>query len=263
MNMQKLARKVRKLLDRVRPARRAAEVVLISYPKSGRTWVRFMLNTAGVHIDYSHAGADNRLGLPFAAIADRVNEWTDRRIIFLTRDPRDTVVSCYFQATRRIAEEARFEGDLGTFIRDPGYGIDKIARFNLHWMESAHLFRDFMSVSYEALHASGADVLAHIMVFATGHPADPSKVRQACAAGRFENMREVEVRLGSSEDDVTRLGGGVAGDVESFKTRKGQVGGWTDYLDAADVAYCETVLNELNYFERLEALRRRGSAGRG
>ena len=255
MKIRKLARKVLQQLERLTPGRRATrDVVLISYPKSGRTWVRFMLNTAGVHIEYSHSGADNRLGLPFEAIAGRVNERADRRIVFLTRDPRDTVVSCYFQATRRIAEEARFEGDIHGFIRHPGYGIRKIARFNLHWLESAHLFRDFMSLSYEDLHASTAGGLARLVAFATRRPADMEKVREACDAGRFDNMRKVEISIGASADKLTRLGGGQAGDPESMKTRKGKVGGWAEYLDAGDIAYCEAVLQELGYFERLDAL---------
>jgi len=39
-----------------------------------------------------------------------------------------------------------------------------------------------------------------------------------------------------------------------MKTRKGKVGGWAEYLDAGDIAYCEAVLQELGYFERLDAL---------
>lgn len=257
MKLKKLASRGRELLDRLDHRRRATrDVVLVSYPKSGRTWVRFMLNHADVKIEYTHSGSGNRLGLPFEEIAGRVHEWAARRVVFLTRDPRDTVVSCYFQATRRIAEEARFQGDMSEFIRHPGYGVEKIARFNLHWLESAHLFKDFLTLSYEDMHSSGKAELTRILSFATRRPANPAKVQRALEAGSFQNMRSVEAALGggSREDKKMRLGGGVAGDAESLKTRRGKVGGWADYLTGEDAAYANDVLNRLDYWTRLASL---------
>jgi len=52
-----------------------------------------MLEHTGVRILYDHAGAKNRLALPFEDIAQRVANWNDWRVVFLFRDPRDTVVS--------------------------------------------------------------------------------------------------------------------------------------------------------------------------
>jgi hypothetical protein len=77
-------------LDRRR--RKTRDVAVISYQKSGRTWLRFMLEHTGVRIMYDHAGAKNRLALPFEDIAQRVWDWDDWRVVFLFRDPRDTVV---------------------------------------------------------------------------------------------------------------------------------------------------------------------------
>ena len=232
--------------------RRTRDVVLISYPKAGRTWVRFMLNHARVPIEYSHSGADNRLGLTFEEIRDRVHEWAERRVIFLTRDPRDTLVSSYFQATKRVAEDARFQGGISEFLRHPGYGIEKIARFNLHWLESASLFRDFTHVSYEDLQASTEQELRGLIGFATRRPPDGRRVTEAVEAGRFDNMRKAEIAIaGSPEDKQTRLGGGSKEDPESLKTRKGKVGGWVDYLSEEDAAFSTQVLAKLGYFDRL------------
>jgi hypothetical protein len=214
-----------------------------------------MLNQAGVPIEYSHSGSGNRLGLPFEAIAGRTEEWRDRRVIFMLREPRDTAVSCYFQATKRIAEEARFEGSIAEFIRHPGYGVDKIARFNLHWLQSAGNFRDFSALTYEGLHADTAAELSRVIAFATRRPADPRRVRAACQAGRFDNMRLAELKVaGKAEDRRTRLGGGAAEDRESLKTRKGKVGGFREYLSADDMAYCDEVLAGLDYQARVERL---------
>jgi Sulfotransferase domain len=45
------------------------------------------------------------------------------KVLYLIRDPRDVVVSCFFQATRR---KKLFRGTLSEFIRSDNYGIRKI-----------------------------------------------------------------------------------------------------------------------------------------
>jgi hypothetical protein len=42
-----------------------------------------------------------------------------------------------------LKAEYRFEGTLAEFLRDPRYGIEKIARYNLLWLESAYFVQSF------------------------------------------------------------------------------------------------------------------------
>ena len=51
--------------------------LMVSFPKSGRTWVRVMLDSVNCKLRYTHDGSD----LP---------------LLFLHRDPRDTAVSGFF-----------------------------------------------------------------------------------------------------------------------------------------------------------------------
>jgi hypothetical protein len=231
------------------------KVALISYPKAGRTWVRFMLNSAGVEIVYDHAGAENRDGRRLEQIANIPKRWHRWRVIFLFRDPRDTAVSSFFQASKRVKQKCRFSGDLHEFIRDPRYGIEKIARFNLLWMESAPIFRDFMSVSYEDLHADTEAELSRIVAFATQGSADPSAIARAVEEGRFDRMRAIELSLGSAKDEQARLGGGEASDPESLKARRGKVMGWTDYFSEEDSNFANSVLARLDYDARMADFR--------
>ena len=233
---------------------KAGSTALISYPKSGRTWVRFMLNSAGVDLAYDHAGAENRDGRTFDQIGKVPKRWSGCRVIFLFRDPRDTAVSSFFQASKRVKQGRRFSGDLQEFIRDPRYGIEKIARFNLLWLESAPRFRDFVSVSYEDLHRDADGELSRIIAFATQSAADPEAVARAVDEGRFDRMRAAELRLGGAKDEQARLGGGDPSDPESLKARRGKVGGWADYFTDDDRVYADSVLADLDYFERAAAL---------
>ena len=242
---------------RGRPTR---NVAVISYPKSGRTWLHFMLNSIGVKLLFDHAGSDNSKASRLEDIAHMPRAWRDWRVIFLHRDPRDTVVSGFFQATKRLKESQRFHGTIGEFMRDPRYGIAKIAGFNLLWLESQVTFRDFTSVSYEDLHRDTRSVLGRLIHFATGKQADARRVQDAVEAGAFDNMRKVESSLGGKMDERLKLGGGTPDDPESLKTRKGKVGGWSDYFDDEESAYMDSVLAGMNYWDRIDPNRHRRSA---
>ena len=74
-----------------RIALRNGAAVVVSWPKSGRTWLRYMLDQLGIHLEYSH----QRETAPFP------QAWRRKRLILLHRDPRDATLSHWFAVTRR------------------------------------------------------------------------------------------------------------------------------------------------------------------
>ena len=234
----------------LRAARPVSNTVVVSFPKSGRTWLRFMLDAAGVRLDYVHAGAEHRDAKLLRELRGEPERWSRKRILFLYRDPRDTAVSGYFQAVHRL--KTRYAGDFHAFLRDPRHGIEKIAGFNLMWLEAHATFPGFAAISYEMLHGDPAGGVARAIRFVTGATPDPAVIATAVDAGRFDAMRTVELALGSKR--AARLGGGDPSNPESFKTRRGVVGGWHDYFDAADTAFAEEVLARTDYQARTAAL---------
>ena len=118
-------------------------ISIVSFPKSGRTWLRQML------CHYTHCSIDLKPGrpdrlpkkilpantdlpgilfihedLPLHKPPDDLNRdkgsYRRKRVVFLTRDPRDIVVSAYFERTKRIhlyksAGEA-YEGPIDKFV---------------------------------------------------------------------------------------------------------------------------------------------------
>ena len=109
-----------------------ADVTLVSFPKSGRTWLRLMIGRVlqqhfGTELDDSLlelerlADRDSRIPRIHAA-HDGVGSWRDpreyrgRRVILLVRDPRDVVVSYYYQLRYRMDQ---FDGTLDEFVTDP------------------------------------------------------------------------------------------------------------------------------------------------
>ena len=244
-----------------------SDVYIISYPKSGRTWLRVLLGKAlclqyglsdeclldtrvlttaarVLSTEFSHDGSDLR-----GAVEQPHYEPTygDKKVVLLTRDARDVLVSSYYEVTRRsfVFEEApcHFDGSLAEFVRSPFFGARKVAAFYEIWSRNRTVPKEFLLVRYEQLHAAPAEVLADVLRFIGARAAAQRHVAAAVDYARFENMRALE---GADAFDDPRLRPGNAGDPDSFKVRRGRVGAYLDYLSGADLAYID------------EELRRRG-----
>ena len=124
--------------------------LVLSFPKSGRTWLQVMLDALGIDAEYTHFGSGVHAARPIESILANPLWCRGRRSLLLVRDPRDTLVSSYFQATRR---RRVYSGEISDFVRDPRFGIDKLARWNLMWAELGKTRAQFAIVSYEALHS--------------------------------------------------------------------------------------------------------------
>lgn len=83
-----------------------------------------MLDDLGVDAAYTHDGSDHKDLRDITQISADKSRYKRQRILFLTRDPRDTAVSGYFQVSKRHGLEA---GPIGDCIRSPKHGVEKIA----------------------------------------------------------------------------------------------------------------------------------------
>ena len=135
---------------------------VISFPKSGRTWLRVMLDTLNVPATYTHAKSGNGFGLHFTKLNTSLQKKYNK-IIFLHRDPRDVVVSAFYQKSYR--REEGYEDSLKNFIRSPNYGIEKIIRFNQMWIQLADKRPHTKVISYEELKTDAVSTLISLTKF--------------------------------------------------------------------------------------------------
>jgi hypothetical protein len=239
---------------------RSADALLISYPKCGRTWLTMLLSRAMAN----HAGlaeadylANDLLGgsvagLPHVRISHDDNphwktprglerskrRYRDKKIILLVRDPRDVVVSMYFERTRR---ERAYEGTMQAFLRERKGSLETILAYYNVWARERGAPRAFCLVRYEDLKADPAREAKRILRFAGMEELVEAHVDEAARFASFENMRSLE------QGDVLKTGRLRARDpkdAESFKTRKGKVGGYVDYLGPEDIAWMERRIRE-------------------
>ncbi len=219
--------------------------VIISFPKSGRSWYRVLLDELGVEVKFDHLGSDLALAEPWQK-AGYIRPIGMRQAALLTRDPRDAVVSAFYHLRDRV--KSPYDGTMSDFIRDPRFGIEKAARFNLLCAEQVKARRGLV-ISYEETHENPIETLDRTARF---FGCSPSRERLADVAERnvFSRMRERELS-GELGRHGAALGATTPGDERSLKLRKGRVGGYVDDLSDDDAEFCHSVLQRLAYAERM------------
>lgn len=218
--------------------------VLVSYPKAGRTWLRVLLDELGVEVHCTHDRSDHSKRAHFNTLRASKKDYAPRRVIFMARDPRDTVVSGFFQCTAR---NNYFAGDMAAFIRDPRHGMPKICHFYAQWARESLKLPQCYLVKYEDLHADCAHELQNLYRFLEGRDAPPERIEAALAAGKFDVMKSRE-KTGFYKEkfgDALTIEGEKK--PEAAKTRRGKVGGFVDYLSSEDQKYCLEVMKNAGF----------------
>jgi hypothetical protein len=261
---------------------RHADVIVVSLGKSGRTWLRVMLNkylslhygtpfsTDDLHqqnpaipsIIYQH-----HLWMNFAKAPAWLNRVLERfpllprdvfhkkKVVLLTRDPRDTIVSNYFQITKRARADKRIDDiSISDFIRHGTWGIEARVRVMNLFLDKLRGHPRSLVVTYETMKADAEEQLRRLLRFIDIDP-NAAQVTEAVAFADFGNMRRMEE---SNELQKGLLRPGDPADPDSFKVRKGKVGGYVEYLNATDIAYVErhvaTLSPEYGYRKPASAL---------
>jgi hypothetical protein len=246
------------------------EIVVLSAPKSGRTWIRtflcaYLCKRYGLEFTLQ-PGRYNHPGFPRVTFShDRFehrtkgNRWDRLRgkylvprrelrrakIILLVRDPRDCFVSLYLQMTRRdpSADSALKQKSVSELLRDKRFGIRGIVRAMNDWLDEFSDRKDFTIVRYEALRASPAEHFRDLLAVIGETTPYMSIFQEALEIYRFENMQKLEA---AGVFDSKILHPGDVRDPESFKVRRGKVGGYREYLSVKDQQYAANELAELD-----------------
>lgn len=207
--------------DRIYPD----DVFIVSYPKSGNTWTRFLLANAlypdhevdfhTIHELIPEVGADDRRkpDLPSPRLLKSHAPYQPEypRVIYILRDGRDVYASYFHYKQPGLSGETTFEDFL--------QGDRWPTRWGEHvrgWMDAASQRDDILIVRFEDLKKDSAHELRRMLSFLGNKSIPESRIQQAAEASSFENMRRLEKERGRKY-----------GDVDQFM-RKGESGGWQE-----------------------------------
>lgn len=253
-----------------------ADCVVVSFGKSGRTWLRVLLsrfyqlkhglpehnligfdnlhrkNAAIPRIFFTH---DNYLK-DYTGNADSKKDYYGKKVILLARNPLDTTVSQYFQWKFRMRPgkkslnaypEHGLELGVFPFMLDPDAGLPKVIDYLNLWAREAPKCANFLLVRYEDMRADTEGTLKRIVDF-IGTPGTPEQIAGAVEFASVENMRAMETKR-TFWKSGSRMVAKDASNPDSFKVRKAKVGGYRDYFDDAQVRELqELVRSQLDSF---------------
>ena len=114
--------------------------MLISFPKSGRTWVRMMLAKMLNDMGYDVKHHEMMMSVHYDVNKAMSTFTENSNILFMFRDPRDVVVSYYCEESLR---RKRYSKSISEFIRDNNYGIEKVINYCNTWINNKSKFNQF------------------------------------------------------------------------------------------------------------------------
>src|SRR5213080_3252693 len=244
--------------------------IIVSIPKSGRTWLRaficayfckrfgfeFTLRPerycqSGIprlifsHDLFEHRTKGDRWDRLRGKYLVPRRELNRAKIILLARDPRDCFVSLYLQLTRRDpnAPIKLRQKTASEMLRDRRFGIHAIINAMNDWINEFSGRDNFSLVRYEVMRASPAEHVRDLLTVLGESSADANIFQGALEFSRFENMQKLEA-AGAFDSNI--LHPGDVRDPESFKVRRGKVGGYSEYLSAEDQEFAADAIRELD-----------------
>lgn len=217
----------------------ADDTLLVSYPKSGNTWVRFLIANMMLKDDeridfhsavryvpelgYSQDLIDNA---PKPRVIKSHGLFTAEfpRVLYIVRDPRDVYVSYYHHLRKRLPEDMSF----GAFLRKPDLQPSR-------WHEHVDSWRGRPNVGlvlrYEDLLVDVESGARKIAQYLWHDDLDEHRLRRAVDASSFQAMRDAEQKYGRSFRTEE-----AAAKAMPF-VRKGQQGDWKNYFSHEDLDF--------------------------
>ena len=249
-----------------------ADWLLVSWGKSGRTWLRVMMSRfyevhfgLGEHemLDFDNLNRRNPgIGKVFFTHGNYLRDYTGhgydtkvdfkgKRIVLLVRDPRDVAVSQYFQWKFRMRPNKKALNDypphgedlsIFEFMRYEEQGLPRVISYFNGWLRGIPELGDVLVVRYEDMRTDPGGVLGQILSF-TGTPGTDEEIADAVEYAAYENLKKREAETSFSPWRGWRLVPGDRKNPDSFKVRRAKVGGYRDYFTDEEIAELDAMVD--------------------
>lgn len=233
------------------------DVFLVSYPKSGNTWVRFLLanilqQTSNNSVDFHTVQSIipevirndafiQQLSRPRIMKSHAYNV-SYPRTIYILRDGRDVYVSYYLYRQKTLPEGMSFKDFLSSATHYPCLWSEHVK----FWLDFQKDTDNFLLVRYEDLISDTYQQLQRILNFISLN-CDERLIQGAIEASSFSSMKNLEFERGRPYKSQEGA--------EVF-VRRGAVGDWRNFFSSSEKEIFNrnegNLLVELNYAQNLE-----------
>jgi Sulfotransferase domain len=188
-----------------------------------------------------------------------------RKVILLVRDPRDIVVSLYYQLSKRSSPltqavfevpENLSEMTLFDFVRDQRAGLPRVIEWLNRWQRLIAEMPESLTLHYEHLRSDTISDLAKVARL-IGWDCSQAQIQAAVDFADFDKLKSLERRKFFQSG---RMQPGDPGDPDSYKVRRGKVGGYREDFTPEQIAWMDKLTAEhlspaLGYISDREASR--------
>ena len=248
---------------------RRADVAVVSFGKSGRTWLRVMMSRLyqqvyglpedthdrvrqfpqhgfpGARVFFTH---DNYIG-DYTGNTDSKADFEGKKVLLMVRDPRDVAVSQFFQWKFRMRPEKKALNDypehgadcsIHDFVMHEGGGMPKVIAFMNLWARERTACAGWRWCATRTCAPTRRTALARVPAF-LDIPADAARIRRRWP---MRLLREHEEEGGRQQLPHERRAHGPRrpGNPDSYKTRRAKVGGYRDYFEDDQIEAIDALL---------------------
>lgn len=241
---------------------RLIEIYVLSYPKAGRTWLRMLLASAidevfGLNLEDKVKTSTLRLThnikevptLQFSHDDDpgrtdyrKLNlnkaKFLNKKVVLLIRDPRDVVVSSYYQYKFRDSLEAVQDMTMSEYIRGNTGGLKSIIQYMNSWANYIGKHPNLLVIRYEELQENGVKTLSSFFKF-INIPVSDNITRKALEDNSFNRLKKKE-----ESGRLNKKFFSQSGSQTNSKVRKGKVGGYREEVSEDDIAWMDNIIRE-------------------
>lgn len=245
--------------------------VIVSYPKSGRTWLEQLIIHVVIenyelkdsHVEHFNEliAKHNDIKIPYVLLTHAYSSWEDlyildeneickvdkqsqagEKTLFLYRDPRDVLVSSYYHLRYRNGIHWISPSDM---INNPIVGLHKIVRFMNEWLTYTLQNNNCMMLSFEEIKADSMKALNKVCEY-FDIKSEEGAQKKAIEKCSFEAMQGKEKNNLFKSPRLKMID---SNQPESSKVRSGKVGSYLGFFSADEVKAINNIINaELDPF---------------
>jgi hypothetical protein len=225
------------------------DAFLVSYPKSGNTWARFLIANllrpqekvgfANIHaiipgIDVVPHREMLRFPRPRIIKSHQYFDPRYRRVVYIVRDPRDVALSEYHaqRKSKRISDQYPIEEFVRRFLAGESCDYGSWGEHAASWLSTRYGQPGFLLLRYEDMLQDTARELSRMAEFLGLHPTS-ELIEQAVSRSRADNMRKLEksqAALFNATKDTRQ---------DILFVRSAKAGGWHSELPESSILQIE------------------------